>query len=76
MSISLAAIERYREATVHSVGGDRSFRRRIMEMGLLPGTTVWVTNTAPIGGPMQIALRDFRLSIRRSEAEFIEVDPA
>ena len=76
MTIPLATMERYREGTVRSVGGDRSFRRRIMEMGLLPGTTIRVTNVAPMGDPMQLALRDFRLSIRRSEAALIEVDPA
>ena len=45
-----------------------------MEMGLLPGTTVEVQRIAPLGDPIELRLRGFSLSIRRSEAERIEIE--
>ena len=45
-----------------------------MEMGLLPGTTVVVQRIAPLGDPIELRLRGFSMSIRRSEAERIEID--
>jgi|GEM_PF-234312 len=63
------------DACVRRVGGDRSFRRRLMELGLVPGTTVRIRNVAPMGDPLELELRGCRLSIRRAEASEIEVDP-
>ena len=45
-----------------------------MEMGLLPGTTVGVVRVAPLGDPIELRVRGYALSIRRSEAESIEVE--
>jgi Fe2+ transport system protein FeoA len=45
-----------------------------MEMGLLPGTPVTVTRFAPLGDPLQLRLRGYALSIRRSDAIEIEID--
>jgi len=45
-----------------------------MEMGLTPGTELAVSGVAPLGDPLHITLRGYRLSIRRQEAELIEVD--
>jgi ferrous iron transport protein A len=59
--------------TVTRVGGERSFRRRLMELGLLPGTPVEVVRVAPLGDPLEIRARGCCLSIRRSEARFIDV---
>lgn len=53
---------------VASVGGSRAFRRRLMEMGLVPGTPVKLVNIAPLGDPLELEVRDSRLSIRRREA--------
>lgn len=55
------------------VGGERPFRRRLLEMGLVPGTRVELVNVAPLGDPLEIAARGGRLSIRRAEAAVIEV---
>ena len=60
-------------ATVASVDGERPFRRRLLEMGLLPGVRVTLKNVAPLGDPLDLELRDGRLSIRRHEAERILV---
>lgn len=70
---TLDDIRRRQPATIVSVGGARGFRRRLMEMGLVPGTNVRVVNVAPFGDPLEIELRTARLSIRRAEAAEIEV---
>lgn len=74
MPTALADIPHNTPATVVSVGGGRAFRRRLMEMGLLPGTSVSVTNVAPLGDPIEITLRSSRLSIRRREARAVLVE--
>lgn len=58
---------------VESVGGDRAFRRRIMELGLLPGTTTARLRVAPFGDPVELSVRGARLSIRRAQARAIVV---
>jgi len=62
-------------ATVARVAGERTFRRRLMEMGLVPGTEVKLVNIAPLGDPLEIELRDSRLSIRRREAVEVLLEP-
>jgi ferrous iron transport protein A len=59
--------------TVTRVGGERAFRRRLMELGILPGTRVEVVRVAPLGDPLEIRARGCFLSIRRNEARFIDV---
>jgi Fe2+ transport system protein FeoA len=64
---------RRRPMTVEAVDGSRAFRRRLMEMGLVPGTDVAVLNVAPLGDPLEIEVRGSRWSIRREEAAQIRV---
>jgi len=61
-------------AIVRRVGSTRSIARRLMELGLVPGTSVTVTRIAPFGDPLELRVRNYALSIRRSEALSIEVD--
>lgn len=56
------------DALVAEVVCERSVARRLMEMGVLPGTRVTVVRVAPLGDPIQIDLRSYSLSIRRREA--------
>jgi ferrous iron transport protein A len=58
---------------ISAVGGERSFRRRLMELGLVPGTLVEFVAVAPLGDPLKLLVRGAQLSIRRSEAALIEV---
>lgn len=58
---------------VDEIGGDRAFRRRIMEMGLVPGTPVRVIAVAPLGDPLTLELRGSRLSIRKREAAEVRI---
>jgi ferrous iron transport protein A len=69
----LAEVPRKRPVTVEAVEGARAFRRRLMEMGLVPGVAVAVVNVAPLGDPLEIEVRGSRWSIRRTEAAQIRV---
>lgn len=75
MSKSLAEIPLGSAAKVTRVDGPRAFRRRLLEMGLVPGTDVRVVTIAPLGDPLRIEVRGGQWSIRRSEAAQIAVEP-
>ena len=59
---------------VTKVAGDAEAARRLMEMGLMRGTTVEVVRQAPLGDPLEVKVRGFMLTLRRAEAEHIEVE--
>ena len=63
-------------AIVRRLALSRATARRLLEMGLLPGTRVRVVRRAPLGDPIELRLRNYSLSIRREEAALIEVDRA
>jgi ferrous iron transport protein A len=60
-------------ARILAVAGNDSLGQRLMEMGLLDGEEVAIVGVAPLGDPVEIQLRDYRLSLRRSEAARIQV---
>jgi Fe2+ transport system protein FeoA len=70
---SLAAIALGRPVTVRGIAGPRAFRRRLFEMGLVPGTEVTILTIAPLGDPIQLQVRGSQWSIRKVEAAQIEV---
>jgi ferrous iron transport protein A len=72
--VSLAEIPLGRRVTVRAVDGARAFRRRLLEMGLVPGTPVRVVTVAPLGDPLRIEVRGGQWSIRRAEAAQIQVE--
>jgi Fe2+ transport system protein FeoA len=74
--VNLADAEIGNPVTVRCVGGERSFRRRLLELGVLPGTSITVHQVAPLGDPLELRIRGCSLSIRKSEAAVIEVEPA
>lgn len=59
---------------MREVAGSRAFRRRLLEMGLVPGTAVRVVTVAPLGDPLRIEIRGGEWSIRRAEAAQIAVE--
>ena len=71
---SLDQVQVGRRARLLSVQGDGPLVQRLYEMGLLEGEEVEVIGFAPLGDPMAIRLRDYHLSLRRSEARLIEVE--
>ena len=60
-------------ATVDRLHGTGPIKRRIMDMGITKGVTVQVRKVAPLGDPMELNVRGYELSIRKADAEMIEV---
>ena len=54
--------------------GEGPIKRRIMDMGLTKGTKVYVRKVAPLGDPVEVNVRGYELSIRKNDAEMIEVE--
>jgi len=53
--------------------GDSALKQRLMTMGVIPGTTIKVLRSAPLGDPIAISLRSYNLAMRRADAERIQV---
>ena len=62
----------------HVVGftadSDASYRRQLMRMGVLPNTRIRITRVAPLGDPVELTVRGYRLTLRRAEAAVIQVE--
>jgi Fe2+ transport system protein FeoA len=73
--VPLNKIEKGRAARVTRVGGQGSTRRRLMEMGVIPGADISVRRVAPLGDPIDVLIKGYHLSLRRREAAeiFVEV---
>ncbi len=54
--------------------GEGAIKRRIMDMGITKNTSVYVRKVAPLGDPIEITVRDYELSIRKADADMIEVE--
>lgn len=61
-------------AKVKKLHGEGAIKRRIMDMGLTKGTEVFVRKVAPLGDPIEINVRGYELSLRKADAELIEVE--
>ena len=59
--------------TVSKITGVGAIKRRIMDMGLTKGTSVYVRKVAPLGDPIEVTVRGYELSLRKADAELIEV---
>jgi len=62
------------KATIVRLHGEGALKRRIMDMGLTRGTEVFVLKVAPLGDPMELTVRGYELSVRKGDAELIEVE--
>ena len=60
--------------TVRRLHGEGPVRRRIMDMGITKGVEIHVRKVAPLGDPMELNLRGYELSVRKADAEMIEVE--
>ena len=58
---------------VEKISGEGAIKRRIMDMGLTKGVEVFVRKVAPLGDPIEITLRNYELSVRKNDAQLIEV---
>ena len=61
-------------ATVRRLSGEGALKRHIMDMGITKGVGVYVRKVAPLGDPIEVTVRGYELSLRKSEAECILVD--
>ena len=61
-------------ARVKRIHGEGALRRRIMDMGITKGVEIYVRKVAPLGDPVELTSRGYELSIRKNEAEAIEVE--
>ena len=61
-------------AKVIKVHGEGAIRRRIMDMGITRGIDVYVRKVAPLGDPIEVTVRGYELSIRKADADMIEVE--
>ena len=59
--------------TVSKITDVGAIKRRIMDMGLTKGTSVYVRKVAPLGDPIEVTVRGYELSLRKADAELIEV---
>ena len=62
--------------TVVKLHGEGAVKRRIMDMGITKGTTIYVRKVAPLGDPIEVTVRNYELSLRKADAEMIEVEEA
>ena len=60
--------------TVKRLHGDGAVKRRIMDMGITKGIPVYVRKVAPLGDPIEVTIRNYELTIRKADAEMIEVE--
>ena len=61
-------------AKVIRVSGEGAIRRRIMDMGITKGIEIYVRKVAPLGDPMEIFVRGYELSLRKADADMVEVE--
>ncbi len=62
--------------TVVKLTGEGPVKRRIMDMGITKGVEIHVRKVAPLGDPMELSIRGYELSVRKADAEMVEVTPA
>jgi ferrous iron transport protein A len=73
--VRLAQLRPGERGVIREIDGVPATVRRLMELGLVPGTAVELVRAAPLGDPFELRVRGTHLSIRRSEAEQVHVDP-
>lgn len=62
------------KVTIVKLHGEGALKRRIMDMGLVKGTEIYVRKVAPLGDPIELSVRGYELSVRKGDAELIEVE--
>lgn len=59
--------------TVKKLNGEGAVKRRIMDIGITKGTEVYVRKVAPLGDPIEVTVRGYELSLRKQDAEMVEI---
>ena len=71
---TLKEIKVGQSAIIKKIHGDGALKRRIMDMGITKGVEVNIRKVAPLGDPLEITVRGYELSVRKADAELIEVE--
>ena len=71
---SLNNVECGNKVNVKKLHGQGPLRRRIMDMGITRGTEISITKMAPLGDPIEVNVRGYELTIRKSDAQLIEIE--
>ena len=74
MTTNLREVKVGSTCTVKKLHGEGAVKRRIMDMGITKGVEVYVRKVAPLGDPMELTVRGYELSIRKADAEMVEVE--
>jgi ferrous iron transport protein A len=72
--MTLDELESGQSATIRKIGGEGAVRRRLMDMGLIKGVTIEKVKAAPLGDPIDYLVRGYHLSLRKSEAQLVEIE--
>ena len=59
---------------VTKIEGDSAYKRRIMDMGITKGTELYVRKVAPLGDPIEVTVRGYELSLRKADADILEME--
>ncbi len=71
--MTLREVKTGQTVTVEKLNGDGAVKRRIMDMGITKGTEIYVRKVAPLGDPVEITVRGYELSVRKADAELVQV---
>lgn len=71
MQLRLSEFVVGQSGVIKSVSGEGRIRRRLFDMGVTPGAEVYLRKRAPLGDPIEVTIRDYELSLRKSEAELV-----
>ena len=71
---TLREVEVGKTAKVSKINGEGKVKRRIMDMGITKGTEIYVRKVAPLGDPIEVTVRGYELSLRKDDAEMIEME--
>lgn len=72
---NLSELQPAERGTIYEVSGSGALRRRLLDMGIVPGTEIQVVRVAPLGDPVEYLVKGYRLSLRRREAAHVLVEP-
>lgn len=71
--MNLSDVKTGTTVTVTKIEGDGAYKRRIMDMGITKGTKLYVRKVAPLGDPVEITVRGYELSVRKHDAQCVQV---
>ena len=71
--MTLREVKKGQSVTVLKLNGEGAVKRRIMDMGITKGTEIFVRKVAPLGDPVEVTVRGYELSVRKADAQMVEV---